>query len=668
MADLFNDSDSKSPLSSVLKTKTSHYSAKDIEVLEGLEPVRRRPGMYIGSTDQEGLHHLLYEVFDNAMDEVGAGFATRIEIELYEENKVTIRDNGRGIPVEDHPKFPGRSALEIIMTTLHAGGKFNSEAYQSSGGLHGVGISVVNALSDFTQVEVVRDRTLWKQTYSKGAVLSPLENCGAITNRKGTSVTFHPDPTIFGADLSFSALHLYNWVKAKAYLFKGLELRWTYHTTKETSVPLKATLCYPKGLEAFIEHTLENKQVILPEIFSGEVTISTHKGAKLDWAMQWSLEEQGFIQSYCNTILTPDGGTHEAGLRSALLKSIKAFGEMVGNKKTSQITTEDILGSASIVISFFMNEPQFQGQTKHKLVSHEATKLVESTLKNHFDHWLSGNIEKAQLLLQHILTQTEDRLSKKTDKEVKRLSVTQRLRLPGKLADCSQETPLGTEIFIVEGDSAGGSAKMARKRETQAILPLRGKILNVANATLEKIQQNQEISNLILALGCGVGSHYREDKLRYEKVIIMTDADVDGSHIASLLMTFFYYQMRDLILQGHLYLAQPPLYRLTQGAESNYATTDVEKEKLLKKMQKKKTKIDISRFKGLGEMTAKQLKETTMDPTKRVLLKVTIDNADAIDTNSHIEALMGKKPELRLKFITEQTQNTQGSLTHSIDV
>lgn len=662
MSDLFSNSSQNNAAEAA-------YTAHDIEVLEGLEPVRRRPGMYIGGTDDNALHHLVSEVFDNSMDEAVAGFATRIEISLAADGCLTIRDNGRGIPVDPHPKFPDKSALEVILTTLHSGGKFSDKLYETSGGLHGVGISVVNALSDKLEVEVVRDRTLWKQSYSRGAPLGPLQNAGAISNRRGTSITFHPDPDIFGRGAFFKPKRLYQLAKSKAYLFRGVEIRWACDPVliaNSAEVPASDTIHFPGGLKDYLTSYLTDSDAVTKESFTGEVAFTTAKG-RVEWAIGWSNTQEGFMQSYCNTIVTPQGGTHEAGFKNALLKGLRNYGEMVGNKKTSQIAAEDIFGTACVVLSVFVHDPQFQGQTKEKLVSGEVTKLVDNAVKDHFDHYLSGNRQAADALLAYILERTEERLSQKAQKDVSRKAPTQRLRLPGKLADCTRSTPLGTELFLVEGDSAGGSAKQARNRETQAILPLRGKILNVASSTNDKIRANQELSDLVLALGCSSGTHYNEAHLRYEKIIIMTDADVDGAHIASLLMTYFYKQMPKLVENGHLYLAQPPLFRLTQGTKTYYAQDEKERQKMLQQLAKNKGHVEVGRFKGLGEMTAPQLKETTMDPSKRVLLKVVLVHGDH-KADNQVETLMGKKPELRFQFIQEQTALREKVLEEALDV
>jgi topoisomerase-4 subunit B len=648
------------------KGNGSEYSAKDIEVLEGLEPVRKRPGMYVGGTDERAMHHLVAEVLDNAMDEAVAGHADTITVELLAGNKVAIRDNGRGIPVDPHPKYPKQSALEVILTTLHSGGKFNGKSYATSGGLHGVGVSVVNALSDELHVEVARDRQSWEQTYSRGKPISKLKNVGAAPNRRGTTVTFHPDPQIFGGH-KFVPERIYRMARSKSYLFRGVEIRWRCDAAllpKDGSVPAEDSFHFAGGLRDYLESEIGQRPTIIPAPFAGLAqTPMNGVQAKVEWAVWWPQDEDGFLRSYCNTVPTPEGGTHEAGFRNALTRGLRRYGEMVNNRKAGQITTDDIMDGAAGLVSIFIPEPQFQGQTKEKLVTVEAQRLVESLVGDNFDHFLTGDKEAANVLLEAVIARAEERLRRKQDREQQRKTATRKLRLPGKLADCSSSRREDTEIFLVEGDSAGGSAKSARDRETQAILPLRGKILNVASASNAQMRENQEINDLIQALGCGTGASYDDERLRYERVIIMTDADVDGAHIASLLMTFFYREMPKLIEKGHLFLSQPPLYRLSRGGRIEYARDDAHRDELLATVFAGNGKVEISRFKGLGEMPAAQLRETTMDPARRTLLRVDVphtaseeERREAMRTSSLVEDLMGRKPEKRFAFIQQNAQ------------
>jgi topoisomerase-4 subunit B len=630
------------------------YTAADIEVLEGLEPVRRRPGMYVGGTDEKALHHLFAEVIDNAMDEAVAGHATWIEVRLEAEGFLTVIDNGRGIPIDPHPKFRDKSALEVIMTTLHSGGKFDGKVYNTSGGLHGVGVSVVNALSETLEVEVARGQQLYRMTFNRGRPDGKLQKLGQIMNRRGTKVRFRPDEKIFGRGAEFKPARLLRMARSKAYLFGGVEIRWFCDPSLITDeTPAEAVFHFPGGLRDYLLSTIEGKTLVTKELFVGRIEKEGGHGS-VEWAVAWVADEEGFLNSYCNTVPTPQGGTHEAGLRQALTKGLRAYGELVGNRRAAQITAEDVMGTACAMLSVFIREPEFQGQTKDKLATQEATRIVENTLRDAFDHWLADSPQQATKLLEWTLDQAEERLKRKRDKEVGRQSATRKLRLPGKLADCTIQSARGTEIFIVEGDSAGGSAKSARVRETQAVLPLRGKILNVANASSQKLAQNQLLSDLIQALGAGTGAKYREVDLRYERVIIMTDADVDGAHIASLLITFFYQEMPELIENGHLYLAAPPLYKLTQGAQSAYARDEKHKEELLQTVFNGRGKVEISRFKGLGEMNAPQLKETTMDPAKRTLLRIAIGAGDKSAIADAVNSLMGSKPEARFRFIQER--------------
>ena len=635
---------------------TDNYSAASIEVLEGLEPVRKRPGMYIGGTDERALHHLVAEILDNSMDEAVAGHASRIEVELRADQSVTIRDNGRGIPIDPHPKFPGKSALEVILCTLHAGGKFTEGAYQTSGGLHGVGASVVNALSDSMVVEVARNRELFRQSFSRGIPLGPVEKVGLAPNRRGTTTTFHADEDIFGHNRMKPA-RIMRMVKSKAYLHSGVEIRWKSEID-DGETPLEATFHFPGGLADYLGEQLHGASTYADRPFAGSVSFRERFGVpgKVDWAINWTPSRDGFIQSYCNTVPTPEGGTHEAGFWTAILKGVRAYGELTKNRKAENITRDDLLTGGCALVSCFISEPEFVGQTKDRLATTEAARLVEGAVRDHFDHWLAADAKSAGAIMDFLVLRAEERLRRRQEKETARKSATKKLRLPGKLVDCSASSREGTELFIVEGDSAGGSAKSARERTTQAIMPIRGKILNVLGAASSKLSQNQEIADLSQALGVGLGSRFNIDDLRYDKVIIMTDADVDGAHIASLLMTFFFTQMRPLIDKGHLYLACPPLYRLTQGAERIYVADDAEKEVWLARGLGGKGKIDVQRFKGLGEMDAKDLKDTTMNPASRKLIRVSIDEEERGETGDLVERLMGKKPELRFQYISENAR------------
>ena len=641
---------------------SSGYSAKDIEVLEGLEPVRKRPGMYIGGTDERAYHHLFAEVLDNSMDEAVAGHANRIEIHLDAEGFLTVVDNGRGIPVDPHPKFPKKSALEVIMTTLHAGGKFSDKAYETAGGLHGVGISVVNALSELVEVEVARDKILYRQTFSRGLPQGKLEKVGATPNRRGTSVKFRPDTQIFGEKLRFRPARLFQMARSKAYLYRGVEVRWNCDPSllpEDSKIPAEAVLSYPNGLADQLDEVFADKATITESSFTG--LVDAGKEGKVEWAIAWTRagfgEADGFARSYCNTIPTPEGGTHEAGFRSAITKGLRNFAELTGQKKGSDITAEDIMGHSGLLLSVFIRNPEFVGQTKDKLSTTAAFRLVENAVRDRFDHWLAGSPKEADKLLTWAIDRAEERANRRKQKEISRKSVTKKLRLPGKLADCAEKGPEGTELFLVEGDSAGGSAKQARDRKTQAILPLRGKILNVESASADKLAGNQELNDLALALGTQLGRKFDLDDLRYERIIIMTDADVDGAHIAALLITFFYRLTPGLIESGRLFMAQPPLFRLSNKGTIAYAMNEEHRAQVMAKHFKPNQKVDMVRFKGLGEMNPAQLKETTMNPSTRTLARVTLpdsmDELTEMKPSELINTLMGKKAETRFKFIQD---------------
>ena len=643
-----------------MSSDTSGYSAKDIEVLEGLEPVRKRPGMYIGGTDERAYHHLFAEVLDNSMDEAVAGHANRIEIRLDADGYLTVTDNGRGIPVDPHPKYPKKSALEVIMTTLHSGGKFSDKAYETAGGLHGVGISVVNALSEKVEVEVARDKKLYRQVFARGLPKGKLERVGTAPNRRGTSVRFKPDHQIFGDKLRWRPARLFQMARSKAYLYRGVEVRWSCDPSllpEDSKVPAEATLSYPNGLADQLQEVFADKATITDSPFTGLVDMGGE--GKVEWAIAWTQagfgEADGFARSYCNTIPTPEGGTHEAGFRSAITKGLRNFGELTGNKKAGEITAEDIMGHSGLLLSVFIKGPEFVGQTKDKLSTTAAFRLVENAVRDRFDHWLAGSPKEADKLLSWAVDRADERARRRKQKEINRKSATKKLRLPGKLADCAEKGPDGTELFLVEGDSAGGSAKQARDRKTQAILPLRGKILNVESASADKLMGNQEINDLALALGSDIGRKFSLDDLRYERIIIMTDADVDGAHIASLLITFFYRLTPGLIESGRLFLAMPPLYKLSNKGTIVYAMDDADRAVKMKEHFKANQKVDMTRFKGLGEMNPSQLKETTMDPKTRTLARVTLEAIDDLEMTPAdlVNTLMGKKAELRFRFIQE---------------
>ena len=629
------------------------YEAKDIEVLEGLEPVRQRPGMYIGGTDKKALHHLASEIIDNSMDEAVAGHASIIYIKLKDNNKLCIRDNGRGIPVAKHPKRPKLSTLEVLCTTLHSGGKFSSKAYNTSGGLHGVGLSVVNALSEDLLIEVNRDKNLWRQEYSKGKPKYEIKKIQE-SNKKGTYIEFIPDKEIFGDEVIFDPKILREMAESKAYLFRGITINWEFETDN-TENREKLSFNFPEGIKDFLVNKLSDGPLLIEEMFCGKTNLES-KEEIIEWAICWPLKLESNLVSFCNTIPTVEGGSHENGFKVGLTRAMRSFGEINNIKKSEKITSEDLLGKSYGIISIFITNPQFQGQTKEKLSSPKTQKSIENYLKDHFEVWLNNNLEIAKYLLHETINRSDERIRKRKEKDANKNNLIKKIYLPGKLADCSQKEAKGSELFIVEGDSAGGSAKQARKRENQAILALRGKILNVASSTKDKMEQNKELSDLTKTLNCGTRDKFDLDKLRYEKIIIMTDADVDGAHITSLLLTFFFQEMKELVIAGNLYLAQPPLFRITQKDLTFYAMDDDHKDEIIKKNFKSNSKIEISRFKGLGEMPAKQLKETTMDQNNRILIRVNLPRDIIPQTSIFVDDVMGKNPEKRLKFIKDKVK------------
>ena len=652
----------------MVEQNTHTYDASDIQVLEGLEPVRLRPGMYIGGTDEKAWHHLPVEILDNSIDEAVAGFAKKICVNLIDSKTIEITDDGRGIPVDEHPKYPGKSALEVILTTLHSGGKFNNNVYKTSGGLHGVGSSVVNALSSEMIVVISRDGYEWRQTFSRGKPTSPMTR-GNPTKNHGTKIRFTIDDEIFGTNAIFKPVKIYRMARAKSFLSRGVRVEWICNLeliTEDMNIPAQTEFYYPNGVADFLEEKTKDKPRILPKIFSGTVDFPDDSG-RVEWALTFLTDENGaasddgFFSSYCNTIATIDGGTHETGFKSAITKGIKAYGEKVNNKSAATIISDDVFDSVAAIVSVFYKTPQFLGQTKEKLSNPEIARYTENALRDPWEIFLASDPKTANAVLDFVINLANARIKTKQVKEIARKTPTKRVRMPAKLADCSKHGVDGTELFIVEGESAGGTAKQARDRATQAIMPLRGKVLNVISNSDERFSANKELNELIDIIGAGTAKNWDDNKLRYEKIIVMTDADVDGSHIASLLMAFFYQVMPQLIYGGHLYLSCPPLYKLTCGTESIYVDTDAELEQL-KNTKYKNKKIEISRFKGLGEMMPNQLRETTMSPKTRRLIRVdlpprTDDGAeDTEKTRTIVSELMGKKPEFRFKFITEHAQ------------
>lgn len=652
----------------MVEQNTHTYDASDIQVLEGLEPVRLRPGMYIGGTDEKAWHHLPIEILDNSIDEAVAGFAKKITVNLIDAKTIEITDDGRGIPVDEHPKFPGKSALEVILTTLHSGGKFNNNVYKTSGGLHGVGSSVVNALSSEMIVTISRDGYEWRQTFSRGKPTSAMTR-GNPTKNHGTKIRFTIDDEIFGANAVFKPVKIYRMARAKSFLSRGVRVDWVCNPeliTEDMNIPAQTEFYYPNGVADFLEEKTRDKPRIMPKLFSGTVDFPDGSG-RVEWALTFLTDENGaasddgFFSSYCNTIATIDGGTHETGFKSAITRGIKAYGEKTNNKSAATIISDDVFDSVAAIVSVFYKTPQFLGQTKEKLSNPEIARFTENALRDPWDIFLASDPKTANAILDFVANLAAARIKTKQVKEIARKTPTKRIRMPAKLADCSKHGIDGTELFIVEGESAGGTAKQARDRMTQAIMPLRGKVLNVISNSDERFSANKELNELIDIIGAGTARDWDESKLRYEKIIVMTDADVDGSHIASLLMAFFYQVMPQLIYGGHLYLSCPPLYKLTCGTESIYVDTDAELEEL-KNTKYKNKRVEISRFKGLGEMMPNQLRETTMSPKTRRLIRVelpprTDEGAeDTEKTRTIVSELMGKKPEFRFRFITEHAQ------------
>ena len=621
----------------------AQYDASQIQVLEGLEAVRKRPGMYIGSTSSAGLHHLVWEIVDNSIDEALAGFATHIEIEITKENHIRVTDDGRGIPVDIQEKT-GRPAVETVFTVLHAGGKFGGGGYKVSGGLHGVGASVVNALSTDLTVQVFKDGNIYEQSYSRGAVLEDLKIIGK-TDKHGTSVYFVPDPEIFQETTVFDFDKLANRVRELAFLNKGLKLTITDFRPEE---PVKKSFCYEGGIKSYVEHLNKSKQVLFEEPIYVE---GEQDGIQVEVAMQYTTGYHTNLLSFTNNIHTYEGGTHESGMKTALTRVINDYArrQKLMKENEEKLSGEDVREGLTAVISIKHPDPQFEGQTKTKLGNSEARTITDRLFSTHFDKFLMENPQVARKIVEKGILASKARLAAKRAREVTRKkSGLEISNLPGKLADCSSNDPTISELFIVEGDSAGGSAKQGRSRHFQAILPIRGKILNVEKATLDKILANEEIRSLFTAMGTGFGGDFDLSKARYQKLVIMTDADVDGSHIRTLLITLFYRYMRPAVEAGYIYIAQPPLYKLKQGKNEYYIQNDEELEAKLKELPAH-PKPQLSRYKGLGEMDAEQLWETTMNPENRSMLQVTVE--DAAEADQILDILMGDRVEPRREFI-----------------
>ena len=621
----------------------AQYDASQIQVLEGLEAVRKRPGMYIGSTSSAGLHHLVWEIVDNSIDEALAGFATHIEIEITKENHIRVTDDGRGIPVDIQEKT-GRPAVETVFTVLHAGGKFGGGGYKVSGGLHGVGASVVNALSTDLTVQVFKDGNIYEQSYKRGAVLDDLKIIGT-TDKHGTSVYFVPDPEIFQETTVFEFDKLANRVRELAFLNKGLKLTITDYRPEE---PVKKSFCYEGGIKSYVEHLNKSKQVLFEEPIYVE---GEQDGIQVEVAMQYTSGYHTNLLSFTNNIHTYEGGTHESGMKTALTRVINDYArrQKLMKENEEKLSGEDVREGLTAVISIKHPDPQFEGQTKTKLGNSEARTITDRLFSTHFDKFLMENPQVARKIVEKGILASKARLAAKRAREVTRKkSGLEISNLPGKLADCSSNDPTISELFIVEGDSAGGSAKQGRSRHFQAILPIRGKILNVEKATLDKILANEEIRSLFTAMGTGFGGDFDLSKARYQKLVIMTDADVDGSHIRTLLITLFYRYMRPAVEAGYIYIAQPPLYKLKQGKNEYYIQNDKELEEKLKELPAH-PKPQLSRYKGLGEMDAEQLWETTMNPENRSMLQVSVE--DAAEADQILDILMGDRVEPRREFI-----------------